>query len=165
MSLQLRTNEFSLNERNGSDLPTDRMCTAADPIFRRFISEDLVQKVMMKGEMSEQTYVMARRYLFDTLCYSKYFGGMVDVALATGEANDQERQLLEEMKVGMVDIYNPYTEKYQKIFGKVELGPMTMGLYIDYMYHKTNVADGLLNGILPDDDYVLIIIQLVSRIV
>ena len=49
MSLQLGANEFSLNERNGSDLPTDRMCTAADPIFQRVISEDQVQNVMMRG--------------------------------------------------------------------------------------------------------------------
>ena len=151
MSLQLKTNEVSLNERIGSDLPTDRMCTAADPIFQRAISEDMVQKVMMKGEKCQQTNVMAHRWLFDALCFSKFFGQMIDTALKTGEANDQERQFLEQMNEGMDMVHPSYFDKYQKIFGKVEMGPMTMAMYIDYMYHKSNVADGLLNGKLLDN--------------
>ena len=76
---------------------------------------------------------------------------MIDGALRTGEANDQERQFLEQMRDGMNMVFPSYLDKYQKIFGKVEHGPMTMAMYTDYMYHKINVADGLLNGKLLDN--------------
>ena len=127
--------DFPLNERNGSDLLTDRLCSSADYIFQKHFSEDYVQKLLMRGDMSEENIAVAVRRLKDAI------HNLDNLEILMNSTDDsEEKALLDQIVDQYSTTMDEYVIDFQKVFGEVDVQalkaqPLTLPSYLNYLHN------------------------------
>ena len=140
---------FTLNDRQNSNQLSDQIISSAEEIFQAFLSNDLIQKFLMKGEMNDNNIEIAHRRLKDILDDKEWMLQMIANLKQLTESSE-EKQFFDVCITGIEKLYIEVSNKYEKAFGKMEAkvanSPMTQWSYSYQFFALYNSSKGTYLG-------------------